>query len=220
MKLSSFSTRSRRKKSTVKDIVAIAVPTAISSLVLNVTNFIDTVMIQNRLEYVVEHSYDKIMSIYGDSILAGGIVRENIHTFLYGAYDTTLDLKNLVPTIMMTLGVSSIPVISSAMAKKDFKLVGDTVNTVFRTTMLIALPAGAGFFALAEPIFTLLYKGSANESGIAVAAPVLALYGLMMVILTISSPFLIIGARTPRETVPIIRLIVIHSQIRQIFGFI
>ena len=192
----------QRKKTTVKDIVAIAVPTAISSLVLNVTNFIDTVMIQNRLEYVVEHSYDKIMSIYGDSILAGGIVRENIHTFLYGAYDTTLDLKNLVPTIMMTLGVSSIPVISSAMAKKDFKLVGDTVNTVFRTTMLIALPAGAGFFALAEPIFTLLYKGSENESGIAVAAPVLALYGLMMAILTISSPLTNILQAIGRADVP------------------
>lgn len=192
----------QRKKSTVKDIVAIAVPTAISSLVLNVTNFIDTVMIQNRLEYVVEHSYDKIMDIYGDSILVGGIVRENIHTFLYGAYDTTLDLKNLVPTIMMTLGVSSIPVISSAMAKKDFKLVGDTVNTVFRTTMLIALPAGAGFFALAEPIFTLLYKGSENESGIAVAAPVLALYGLMMAILTISSPLTNILQAIGRADVP------------------
>ena len=54
----------QRKKTTMKDIIAIAVPTAISSLVLNVTNFIDTVMIQNRLESVVVNSYDKIMDIY------------------------------------------------------------------------------------------------------------------------------------------------------------
>ncbi len=190
------------KKSTMKDIIAIAVPTAISSLVLNVTNFIDTAMIQNRLSYVVENSYDTIMSIYGDSITSGGIVKENIHTFLYGAYDTTLDFKNLVPTVMMTLGVSAIPVISSAMAKKDFKLVGDTVNTVFRTTMLIALPAGVGFFVLSEPILTLLYKGSENESGIAVAAPVLALYGLMMAILTFSSPLTNILQAIGRADVP------------------
>lgn len=190
------------KKSTMKDIIAIAVPTAISSLVLNVTNFIDTAMIQNRLSYVVENSYDTIMSIYGDSITSGGIVKENIHTFLYGAYDTTLDFKNLVPTVMMTLGVSAIPVISSAMAKKDFKLVGDTVNTVFRTTMLIALPAGVGFFVLSEPILTLLYKGSENESGIAVAAPVLALYGLMMAVLTFSSPLTNILQAIGRADVP------------------
>lgn len=176
------------KKSTVKDIIAIAVPTAISSVVINITNVIDTIMIQNRLSTVVEKSYETIMGIYGDSITAGGIVRENIHTFLYGAYDVTLDFRNLVPTIMMTLGVSAIPVISSAMAKREFKVVENTVNTVFRMSMLIALPAGIGFFALAKPILTVFYQGSENESGIAVAAPILALYGLMMGIHTLSSP--------------------------------
>ena len=176
------------KKITIKEIVAIAVPTAISSLVLNITNFIDTWMIQSRLESVVLENYDTIMGIYGDSINAANIARENIHTFLYGAYDTTLDFRNLVPTIMMTLGVSAIPIISAAVAKKDLKTVNSSVNTVFRMTMLIALPAGAGFFALSEPILGLMYRGTENEPGIAISAPVLALYGLMMAILTLSSP--------------------------------
>ncbi len=190
------------KKSTMKAIIAIAVPTAISSLVLNITNFIDTWMIQNRLESVVAKHFDEIMSIYGDSITAASVAKENIHTFLYGAYDTTMDFKNLIPTIMMTLGVSAIPIISGAMAKKDHKLVGETVNTVFRMTMLIALPAGAGFMALSEPILTLLYKGTANEPGITVAAPVMALYGLMMAILTLSGPLTNILQAIGRADVP------------------
>ena len=190
------------KKITIKEIVAIAVPTAISSLVLNVTNFIDTWMIQNRLEGVVIEHFDTINSIYGDSIAAADIAKENIHTFLYGAYDTTLDFRNLIPTIMMTLGVSAIPIISGAVAKKEYKLVNETVNTVFRTTMLFALPAGAGFFALAEPILTLLYNGTENQAGIAVAAPVLALYGLMMAILTLSSPLTNILQAIGRADVP------------------
>lgn len=176
------------KKTTLKEIISISVPAAISSLVLNVTNFIDTWMIQNRLESVVEKSYDTIMELYGESINAAGVAKEYIHTFLYGAYDTTLDFKNLVPTVLMTLGVSAIPIVSAAVAKKDYKAVGSTVNTVFRTTMLIALPAGAGFFALAEPILTVFYNGTENQSGIAVAAPVLALYGLILPLLTVSSP--------------------------------
>lgn len=190
------------KKTTLKEIIAIAVPTAASSLVLNITNFIDTFMIQSRLESVVANNYDTIMGIYGDSISAANIAKENIHTFLYGAYDTTLDFRNLVPTIMMTLGVSAIPVISAAVAKKDFKMVNGTVNTVFRMTMLIALPAGAGFFALSEPIMNLLYKGTENESGIAIAAPVLGLYGLMMAILTLSSPLTNILQAIGRADVP------------------
>ncbi len=176
------------KKTTLKEIISISVPAAISSLVLNVTNFIDTWMIQNRLESVVEKSYDTIMELYGESINAAGVAKEYIHTFLYGAYDTTLDFKNLVPTVLMTLGVSAIPIVSAAVAKKDYNAVGSTVNTVFRTTMLIALPAGAGFFALAEPILTVFYNGTENQSGIAVAAPVLALYGLILPLLTVSSP--------------------------------
>ncbi len=190
------------KKSTMKAIIAIAVPTAISSLVLNITNFIDTWMIQNRLESVVVKHFDEIMSIYGDSITAASVAKENIHTFLYGAYDTTMDFKNLIPTIMMTLGVSAIPIISGAMAKKDHKLVGETVNTVFRMTMLIALPAGAGFMALSGPILTLLYEGTANEPGITVAAPVMALYGLMMPILTLSAPLTNILQAIGRADVP------------------
>ncbi len=190
------------KKTTIKEIIAIAVPTAASSLVLNITNFIDTFMIQSRLESVVANNYDTIMGIYGESINAANIAKENIHTFLYGAYDTTLDFRNLVPTVMMTLGVSAIPIISAAVAKKDFKTVNGTVNTVFRITMLIALPAGAGFFALSEPIMNLLYKGTENEAGIAIAAPVLGLYGLMMAILTLSSPLTNILQAIGRADVP------------------
>ncbi len=189
-------------KSIIKELVAIAVPTALSSLVLNVTNFIDSWMVQNRLEYVVSNSYDKISAIYGDSIAAAGVAKENIHTFLYGAYDTSLDFRNLVPTIMMTLGVSAIPIISGAMAKKDRKTINETVNTIFRTTMLIALPAGAGFVALSEPILGLLYRGTENEPGISIAASVLALYGLMMAILTLSSPLTNILQAIGRADVP------------------
>lgn len=190
------------RRDIVKELVSIAGPAALSSLVLNVTNFIDTWMIQNRLKSVVATSYDAIYSAYGDSIDAAGVAKDTVHTFLYGAYDTTLDFRNLIPTIMMTLGVSAIPVISAAMAKKDMKNVNATVNTVFRTTMLIALPAGAGFFALSEPILSLLYNGTENQSGIAVAAPVLALYGLMMPILTLSSPLTNILQAIGRADVP------------------
>lgn len=190
------------QKTTVRDLLKIALPAAVSSLVLNITNFIDSWMIQNRLSSVVANHYGELMGIYGEYVKAAGVARENIHTFLYGAYDTTLDLKNLIPTIVMTLGVSAIPVVSSAMAKKDKKLVDSTVNTVFRVSALVAFPAGAGFLALAEPILTLLYNGGENQYGIPIAAPVLALYGVMMIILTLSSPLTNIMQAIGRADVP------------------
>ncbi len=196
------SPKPQSKKDIFGELIAIAIPAAISSLVLNITNFIDTWMIQNRLSSVVANHYDDIMNIYGESIKAADVAKDTIHTFLYGAYDTTLDFKNLIPTIMMTLGVSAIPVISEAMSKKDLKTVNGTVNTVFRTTMLVALPAGAGFFALSEPIMKLLYNGTENQYGVSVAAPVLALYGLLMAIFTLSAPLVNILQAIGRADVP------------------
>ncbi len=196
------SPKPKSKKAVFNELIAIAIPAAISSLVLNITNFIDTWMIQNRLSSVVTNHYDDIMNIYGESIKAADVAKDTIHTFLYGAYDTTLDFKNLIPTIMMTLGVSAIPVISAAMSKKDLGTVNSTVNTVFRTTMLVALPAGAGFFALSEPIMKLLYNGTENQYGVSVAAPVLALYGLLMAIFTLSGPLVNILQAIGRADVP------------------
>lgn len=186
----------------VKDIVRIAVPTALSSLVLNVTNLIDAWMIQNRLGSVVATHFETIYGLYGRSIDAARILQDEVATFLYGAYDTTLDFRNLVPTIMMTLGVSAIPIISAARAQNDKLKIHNTVNTVFRTTMLVALPAGAGFIALAEPILRLLYNGTENEPGVAVAAPVLALYGVVMGIMTLSAPLTNIMQAIGRADVP------------------
>ncbi|MBR4287671.1 MAG: polysaccharide biosynthesis protein [Clostridia bacterium] len=192
------------KKDTLKDLIKIALPTAMSSLVLNITNFIDTSMIQSRLEDIVGSGYDVIMANYGESITASGTPLEEIHTFLFGAYGMTSDFRNLVPTLVMTLGVSAIPVISGALAKKDMKTVNSSVNTVFRITMLISLPAGAGFFVLSEPILGILYGGDSDISnGIAIAAPILALYGLMMAILALSSPLTNILQAIGRADVPV-----------------
>ena len=192
------------KRDTLKDLVKIALPTAMSSLVLNITNFIDTSMIQSRLEDIVGTGYDVIMSLYGEPITASGTPLEEIHTFLFGAYGMTNDFRNLIPTLVMTLGVSAIPVISGAIAKKDYKTVNSSVNTVFRITMLISLPAGAGFFVLSEPILGILYGGDGDISnGIAIAAPILSLYGLMMAILALSSPLTNILQAIGRADVPV-----------------
>ncbi len=192
------------KRNTLKDLVKIALPTAMSSLVLNITNFIDTSMIQSRLEHIVSTDSGTIMKLYGESIKASGTALDEVHTYLFGAYGMTSDFRNLVPTLVMTLGVSAIPVISGALAKKDYKTVNSSVNTVFRITMLIALPAGAGFFVLSGPILGILYGGGSDISnGIPIAAPILALYGLMMAILALSSPLTNILQAVGRADVPV-----------------
>ncbi|NLA76335.1 MAG: oligosaccharide flippase family protein, partial [Clostridiales bacterium] len=91
--------------SIAKGLVAVAVPILLSTLISNITNFIDAWTVQNRLAYVVANNLDAIKGIYSQSLSAAQVLDGNIKTFLYGALDTTSDFKNLIPTITMTLGV-------------------------------------------------------------------------------------------------------------------
>ncbi|HZK22152.1 MAG TPA: polysaccharide biosynthesis protein [Oscillospiraceae bacterium] len=171
-----------------KELFAIAFPSAVSALVLNITNLIDAWMVQNILNGVVGNHLSVIKGMYGKSLMMGGVLDENIKSYLYGAFDTAMDFRNLIPTITMTLGISAIPIMSAAWAKKNTLGVQNAVSTVIRIVSLIAFPAGMGFLVLSEPILGLMYRGTNSASSIPITANVLASYGLMMIFLTLSAP--------------------------------
>lgn len=172
----------------IKELFEIAIPAAVSALVLNMTNFIDTWMVQKILSSVVTNHLDVIKQMYGSCLESGNVLDERINTYLYGAFDTAMDFRNLIPTITMALGISAIPIISAAWAKKNTLGVQNAVSTVIRVTSLIAFPAGIGFLVLSDPILTLMYNGSSSDSSIPITANVLACFGAMMIFLTLSTP--------------------------------
>lgn len=196
------SPKSSGKKEIVRELFAIAFPSAISSLALNITNLIDAWMVQNILNGVVRDHLGVIKEMYGESLLAGGVLDENIKSYLYGAFDTAMDFRNLIPTITMTLGVSAIPVISAAWAKKDSHGVQNAVSTVIRMASLIALPSGIGFIVLSEPILKLMYNGTNAASSIPITANILVGYGAMMIFLALSTPVTNMLQAIGKATVP------------------
>ncbi|NMP37724.1 MAG: polysaccharide biosynthesis protein [Clostridiales bacterium] len=191
-----------------RSLVAVAVPILLSTLVSNITNFIDAWTVQNRLAYVVANNLDAIKSIYAGPLTAAQVLDGNIKTFLYGALDTTSDFKNLIPTITMTLGVSAIPVLSGAWALKDKAVIKKTVESVVRVTMLLAMPAGFGMAALAEPILSLLYNGTNNANAVSIAAPIMAFYGLFMMLMSVSAPLVNMLQAIGRADVPLKAMLV------------
>ncbi len=176
------------RRTIIRELFSIALPSAVSALVLNMTNLIDAWSVQNILNHVVRDHLDIIKDMYGASLSAGGVLDTGIRSYLYGTFDTAMDFRNLIPTITMTLGISAIPVISAAWAKKDTRSMQQAVQTVIRIVSLIAFPAGIGFVVLAEPILSLMYNGTNSASSIPISANVLEGYGAMMILLTLSAP--------------------------------
>ncbi|MBQ5591831.1 MAG: polysaccharide biosynthesis protein [Clostridia bacterium] len=171
-------------KVVAKLLITTALPMAVGSLILNVTNLIDSATIQNRLAHAVEIAPEVIKGIYSNQLLAEGIADSQIVKYLYGVYGETLDFKNLVPTITMTLGISAIPIISAAWAQRDNKTIKTTVESVIRVTMLISLPVGFGLAAVSYNLLNMFYP----EASATIGSPILAVYGASVFLFAVSSP--------------------------------
>ena len=200
-----------------RQIIRIAAPIALTSLILNLSNLIDDFTIRNRLAHAVEVGMDVIKGMYGASITAAGTLNENIPNYIYGAHGSVLNLRNLIPTITLTLGISAIPVLSAAWHRKDRGEIKVTIESALRICMLVALPAGFGMAALAEPILKLLYPSEAHTAPI--SAPLLVVYGLGMFLFSTTSPITNMLQAVGRMDIPV-KTIAIGSVIKIVMNFI
>ncbi len=191
----------------VKMLISIAIPVVASSLILNITNLIDVSTIQNRLDYAISNNLVYIKDMYATPLAESRTLDKDISDYLYGAYGTALDFKNLLPTITMTLGVSSIPALSSAWAIKDKKKIYHTVDSVIRAALLISLPTGFCMAVLAKPLLTLMYVGTRAESSIEITAYVVAVYGFSAAIVSLSTPITNMLQAIGRADIPVKSLI-------------
>lgn len=188
-------------KSIMKQIIRTAAPIAFSSVVLNLSNLIDDTTIRTRLKFALETGYDVIKEMYSEAITLSGTLDEGISNYLYGTHGSVLNIKNLVPTITLTLGISAIPALTAAWANKNKKDIRVTVESTLRVTMMIAMPAGFGIAALARPILNLLYH---SESAMfSVAEPLLVVYGLGLFLFAATSPMTNMLQAVGRMDIPI-----------------
>lgn len=178
-----------------KNMIKIAVPMVVSSLILNITNLVDTMTIQSRIMTALETDFDAVMQMHSAAFNeAVSLSRLNLNdlkevkSYLWGSYGMALDFKNLVPTITIQLGVSALPALAAAWAVKDKAATKSTIETVIRVGMLIALPAGIGMAALAEPILNIIYARGSSSDAISIVTPILIAYGLATPIMAISTP--------------------------------
>lgn len=195
-------------KEIAKQLIKLAVPVVTSSLVLNVTNLIDAITIQRRLSAAIIKNGDIIKNMYHTQLTQSNIMDSDIKNFLYGAYGTALDFRTLIPTVIMTLGVSAIPVLSGAYATKDHEKMSSAIATVIKTATLIAVPTGFVMAVLAEPVLKILYVGTNAEASISITAPFVAVYGFFALILSISTPITNMLQAIGRADVPVKSLLV------------
>ena len=204
-------------KSIRKDIIRIAAPVALSSVILNVSNIIDDITIRTRLKHAFEVGGNIIKTMYASSFEAAQTLDTGIKDYLYGAHGSVINIKNLIPTITLTLGISAIPVLSKVWATRNKSGVKSTVESVLRVTMMIALPAGFGIAALSEPILKLMYSRQLHM--VPIAAPMLMVYGLFLFLFCVASPITNMLQAIGRTDIPL-KTVAIGSIIKIALNYI
>ena len=141
-------------KDILKNLIRISVPITIGSSVLSVTNLIDTFVVLARLQ-------------------EGCNLTDVAANHLYGAYGMSVKFFNLPQTVIVGIGISVIPAIAAALAKREKDSARHFTESAFRLTGLLAFPCAVGLGVLSKPILSLFYIK--QQSDAAEAAPLLVL---------------------------------------------
>ena len=124
-----------------RTLILIALPIALSSIVSNMMDLIDSATIPGRLAVI-------------------GYAQKHI-TDLYGQLTSKSQTLVNVPMVLgSALAVSLVPAISESFAKKDMDKAVSKVTLAVKLTFLVSLPAALGLSLLSEPIIALLYPNS------------------------------------------------------------
>ena len=124
-----------------KTLLSLSIPITISSAVMSLTDLIDVALIASRLQSP---------AVGMDAVSA-------MNT--YGVYtNMAINFFNLPQTLITALAVSVLPTIASARAAHNHDKVAKTLSTTMRMTLIITLPAGAGFLLLSGPILRMFYS--------------------------------------------------------------
>ena len=127
----------------------LAIPIALSSVVVNLTSVLDLFLIFDRL-------------------IHSGMDVENANR-VYGAYKGyAQSLFNLAPSIISSINISILPALSAYFVTRQREKAKNTIEQSLKVVNLLALPAAIGLLVLAEPISRLLYPARLDEIGVAI----------------------------------------------------
>ncbi len=194
-------------KTIMKSLLAISIPVAAASLVTNISNLIDDITIRSRLVTALGEGFDTVKSMYADTLAFDQTLDENISTYLYGMHGSVINIKNLIPSLTLVLGVSAIPVLSKAWTAKNNRDIKVCIESALRVAMLVAMPAGIGIAVLSEPILALLYGGD-NEFFAPAAAFMMTVYGLAVPLFALASPLTNMLQAVGKTKVPIVTMLI------------
>ncbi len=141
----------------IKKILTFSMPIILSSLIQSLSGFADNASIQYCLTLCDQSA---LREAYAECLRISSTPDSDAVTYIFGLFSSANDLKMLVPSFTMALGVAAVPAITCAYESGSSIYLSSLINSIFKYTSLFAF--GGGFFIslTARYILEILYKNS------------------------------------------------------------
>lgn len=138
-------------RETFYELFSFSVPILFATAIQSVAAFFDTSSLQYALTLC---DSSKLANLYNYS-------GKDIYTYVFGIYSSTLDFKNLIPGMVMALGVTAVPAVSSSF-ESDSPRFNLLLNSIMKYTSILACFGGIVLSLFSNEILTLFY-GNNND---------------------------------------------------------
>lgn len=158
----------RPRKSILKELILIAIPITIGASVSSLTTLIDMATITRRLitrpevlsnyAFMFEEGTAFAKKVAEEGWMGLELYQQQAAT-LYGMYTgKALTMFNLPLTLVVALGMSIVPAISSSLAKKNNLGARSVTESSIRIAMLFAAPCALGMSVLSKEVLYILFQ--------------------------------------------------------------
>jgi len=172
----------------IKDLLTIAVPITIGAAIIPTMDTIDAGLVIRRLQSI-GYSKETANELYGQ---------------LKGFAQT---LINLPQVFSVAIGMSLVPAIADANARRNKREIRQIIGSGIRMTLLIGLPCVFGLFVLAKPIINLLYFKNTIET-INSSGEILAYLSFGVIFLTLVQALTAMLQGLGKPLIPVINLFI------------
>lgn len=181
-------TRRETKKEIIRKILMVAFPVTIGASIMPLAGMVDGFIAMNLLSK------------------AGFSAAESQQ--LYGVYSGSItSIINMPAVVSLSIGVSLVPAISSALAGRSYGRAKHTACIGFKLAILFGLPCAVGMFLVAEPVLNLLYK-TLTPYELPIAVKLLKIMAFAVLFLTIVQVMTSIIQGYGKYKIPVITLFI------------
>lgn len=145
-----------RIKSSLRELVSVALPITLGSAVIGLTRIIDMTQIMRGLQSI-------------------GVSAEESNR-IYGAYTTlALPVFSLVPSLIAPISMALVPGLSASLARNDAEGERRVTESSLRYTALLATPASLALALFSRPILIIIFPS--QHEAVELCAPLLSMLG-------------------------------------------